>query len=405
MSGISGSYLYYPYYTLFEDYSIYDNRNLFYSTQGIPIGDEVKYSFYPKIFWNELGNVKPKDMDVSGVNPDFLDVPEKNKQVLDEICEEIGLNEDMTENEIVAEVSQFFIDNYPYTLKPGQTPEGEDFINYFLTENKKGFCAHFASSATLLFRNMGIPARYIEGYAFSMETVFASDPVEDLNPDDYYYGFSLLGEAPVMEVEVNDSQAHAWVEIYVDGFGWRNIEVTPGSNEETDEDSFWTAFSRILQGDINASDNTNDTGNILNNINLRRYSWIIYVVLLLILLFMIAALLRIVIRKVRRYMRCNQENRRDALIARYANICDMERLCDKDFDKCRSHKEQLEYMRKKYDLAYDVDSTKEELEKMSFHDEYLKEEQLDSLSEIIQNISRSIYKNAELRIKIKLLKR
>ena len=81
------------------------------------------------------------------------------------------------------------------------TPEGRDFVKYFLTESRRGYCMHFASTATLIFRDMGIPARYVSGY------------VADIPAS----GRTL----------VPDANAHAWVEIYIDGYGWHPIEVTP----------------------------------------------------------------------------------------------------------------------------------------------------------------------------------
>lgn len=87
------------------------------------------------------------------------------------------------------------------------TPEGEDFVSYFLTESHRGYCMHFASAATLMLRAMGIPARYVTGYVADVPTSG--------------------------HVNVPDSAAHAWVEIYLEGYGWEPVEVTPayaGSN-------------------------------------------------------------------------------------------------------------------------------------------------------------------------------
>ena len=50
-----------------------------------------------------------------------------------------------------------------YDTEPGATPAGKDFVEYFLFENRKGFCVHFASAGTLLFRLAGKEARYAEG--------------------------------------------------------------------------------------------------------------------------------------------------------------------------------------------------------------------------------------------------
>ena len=97
-----------------------------------------------------------------------------------------------------------------YTKIPGSTPRGNDYVEYFLYENKQGVCTHFASAAVLLFRLYGIPARYVEGYL-----------VRDLE--------SGNGAQAIM-----DEAEHAWAEIYVKGVGWIPIEVTPGFIDEAD---------------------------------------------------------------------------------------------------------------------------------------------------------------------------
>lgn len=79
-------------------------------------------------------------------------------------------------------------------------PQGVDVAVYFLTQAKAGICQHFATAATLLYRSYGIPARYTVGFV---------DKV-------------MVGE----KTELNGKDAHAWVEIYVDGLGWVPIEVT-----------------------------------------------------------------------------------------------------------------------------------------------------------------------------------
>lgn len=89
-----------------------------------------------------------------------------------------------------------------YDLNTPVTPDGEDFVEYFLTEGQRGYCVHFASAAVLLLRQAGVPARYVSGYVADVE-----DGV----------GF------------VADSRAHAWVEIFVDGCGWYPVEVTPAA--------------------------------------------------------------------------------------------------------------------------------------------------------------------------------
>lgn len=95
-----------------------------------------------------------------------------------------------------------------YTLSPGITPEGRDFVEYFLFENHKGYCVHFASATVALLRSAGVPARYVEGYAIS--------------PGDFKEHYEWAS--------IPDSRSHAWVEIYLSAVGWVPVEATPGAN-------------------------------------------------------------------------------------------------------------------------------------------------------------------------------
>ena len=82
-------------------------------------------------------------------------------------------------------------------------PEGTDPVLYFLSDSRRGYCMHYASAATLMLRALGVPARYVQGYTVQTE----------------------LGQT----VRVPDYAAHAWVEVYVDGYGWYPVEVTPAA--------------------------------------------------------------------------------------------------------------------------------------------------------------------------------
>ena len=89
-----------------------------------------------------------------------------------------------------------------------KTPEGEDFVEHFLTE-RRGYCMHFASAGALMLRLLGIPARYVTGYSVD------------------------IPESGTLDV--SDSAAHAWVEIYLADYGWYPVEMTPGYEEEDEE--------------------------------------------------------------------------------------------------------------------------------------------------------------------------
>lgn len=91
-----------------------------------------------------------------------------------------------------------------YDLYASSAPLGEDMISYFLTQSHRGYCTHYATAATLILRQAGLPARFTAGYSVDMTGK----------------------EGPV---DVPDRNAHAWVEVYVSGFGWQPVDVTPPS--------------------------------------------------------------------------------------------------------------------------------------------------------------------------------
>lgn len=129
------------------------------------------------------------------------------------------------------QVKKYLADTCAYSLSPGKVPEGKDFICYFLEDNKKGYCTYFASTAVMVLRNAGIPARYVVGY--SVDSTGGKGVNQEIrrNVAGNAYNESYDGRV----AEVYDDSAHAWVEIYMDGYGWIPLEFTPGySNEEVD---------------------------------------------------------------------------------------------------------------------------------------------------------------------------
>lgn len=131
----------------------------------------------------------------------YTQVPSSLRQRLQTLIEEEGWEEFSDEPErLIAAIRDYFSQTLTYTLTPGSTPEEKDFVEYFLFESRKGYCIHYASAMTLLLRTMGYPARFVEGYMVSAE--------DYTSPDENSF------------CAIRDTNAHAWTEVYRDGFGW-----------------------------------------------------------------------------------------------------------------------------------------------------------------------------------------
>lgn len=93
---------------------------------------------------------------------------------------------------------------YNEVIAPTET---NDFLMSLLEETREGYSIHYATVGTLLFRTLGIPARYVEGYLVTPDVVTGSENYS--------------------EIAISGKNVHAWTEIYIDLVGWIPIELTP----------------------------------------------------------------------------------------------------------------------------------------------------------------------------------
>jgi transglutaminase-like putative cysteine protease len=104
---------------------------------------------------------------------------------------------------IQAVLKQFNQQNFVYTLEPPKL--GNEPVDGFLFDTKRGFCEHYASAFVVLMRAAGIPARVVTGYQGGERNALG----------DYYI--------------VRQSDAHAWAEVWVPqagGYGWQRVDPT-----------------------------------------------------------------------------------------------------------------------------------------------------------------------------------
>lgn len=210
----------YPYLSNDDNYDYDGYYKKLYSTLEIPF-----YSAgYDDITQLVRENYELNSWDdyTAYVHSAYLDVDESYREMFEDAYKRIKERDDLDSPFIIAEYTrQYLADRCEYTLSPGRLPKDADLIDYFYNSSKKGYCTYFASTAVAMLRSMNIPARYVSG--FMVQT--------DVGIVDAYY---VNDREKKNIISVTDEAAHAWVEFYVDNFGWVELDVTPGNFERRD---------------------------------------------------------------------------------------------------------------------------------------------------------------------------
>ncbi len=152
----------------------------------------------------------------------YLNVPAGTRQVLSSLAEQNGLGEG---KDVVGAVAEFIKSSAEYSERYDPAlDQSDDIVVSFLTEYQQGVCRHFASAATLLYRTLGIPARYVIGF------------VGNVRENEW--------------TEIDSSGAHAWVEVYRDGVGWIKVEVTGSGALPAPPSLYEVHFENLAEGEV-----------------------------------------------------------------------------------------------------------------------------------------------------------
>lgn len=114
---------------------------------------------------------------------------------------------------IIGQMRHFFWTSTSYSKNLRLKASRQDYVENFLFQQKKGFCEHYATAGAVLFRAMGVPARYVSGYKVS--------------PQDF-----VENEDGTYTANVIDSKAHAWTEVYTYSCGWTIADMTPSDDRQ-----------------------------------------------------------------------------------------------------------------------------------------------------------------------------
>lgn len=146
--------------------------------------------------------------DSPDITDDDLTIPERSRDLVQRWSDEVTRGKGNALDKAIA-IQNHLRDTgrYTYSLdlgEPLRDSEGrllEPIQNFYQT--RRGYCVQFATAMIMMARAQGIPARMAIGF--------------------------LPGQLSGERYVVRASDAHAWPELYFQGYGWLRFEPTPGA--------------------------------------------------------------------------------------------------------------------------------------------------------------------------------
>lgn len=152
---------------------------------------------------------------------DYLQLPEGLPERVKQLAEEITVDA-LNPYDKVKKIEDYLKTQYKYTNKPDHSQaQSADFVDSFLFEIKEGYCDYYSTAMTVLTRTIGIPARWVKG--FSSGQNFDEEVLQNV-PD--FVREEIQSESN--SYTIRNSNAHSWVEVYFEGYGWIPFEPTAG---------------------------------------------------------------------------------------------------------------------------------------------------------------------------------
>lgn len=247
----------------------------------IPSDGELKYgdlstSTYPATYTivsevieataeqlHEATKVKKYSSDSMQWTP-YLQLPNNYSARVKELAEKIteGATSDYDRAKLI---ESYLRSEFTYTNQPDLSKKiSPDFVDSFLFEVQEGYCDYYSSSMAVMLRTLGIPTRWVKGYAPGVRDI----PRESM-PQELYERYMDPNEGG--SFRVTNADAHSWVEVYMGDYGWVSFEPTPGFSmpqlePQQEEDADTPELSQPL--------NTNDELNQKDESSLTIPGWL-----------------------------------------------------------------------------------------------------------------------------------
>ncbi|MBS5913261.1 MAG: transglutaminase domain-containing protein [Paenibacillus macerans] len=175
-----------------------------------------KYKVVANVPLIPLRELKQADYDELYPEPpdgEYLQLPDSLPQRVKDLAREITA-EGSTPYEKMELLQAYLRQNFEYTNKPDLSRrESGDFVDSFLFEIKQGYCDYYSTAMVIMARSLGVPARWVKGYAPGTQ------PSEE-----------MMMRSPGISgnYTVSNADAHSWAELYFGDYGWIPFEATPG---------------------------------------------------------------------------------------------------------------------------------------------------------------------------------
>ncbi|WEG12407.1 transglutaminase-like domain-containing protein [Pullulanibacillus sp. KACC 23026] len=164
---------------------------------------------YPTFSVPLLQKVTDNSKDPETIQETYLQLPDELPQRVKDLAKKITAGK--TNRYDKAEAIVTYLNGTSFTYDTTDVPvpkKNQDYVDQFLFESKKGYCDNFSSSMVVMLRSLGIPARWVTGFA----------------PGKYQETVNSTTD----QYQIRESDAHSWVEVYFPGSGWVPFEPTKG---------------------------------------------------------------------------------------------------------------------------------------------------------------------------------
>ncbi|MCD9023055.1 transglutaminase TgpA family protein [Cohnella silvisoli] len=154
----------------------------------------------------------------------YLQLPDSLPQRVRDLAKEqtSGLTNDYDR---AKKLEKFLKNSFPYTNKPDLTRQTNratgDVVDAFLFEIKEGYCDYFSTSFVVMARSIGLPTRWVKGYATGVDPSTQERERFGGVPD-------IPNPSGAGTYTVRNADAHSWAEVYFEGYGWVPFEPTSG---------------------------------------------------------------------------------------------------------------------------------------------------------------------------------